>query len=112
MERVVRHLQEELAVLQARLLAMGGFAVGFLVRPLGALVFGRLGDLIGRKYSFLATLLLMAASTFCIGILPSHELIGVLAPVALNWLWMFRGAGARRPSQRLEAHLTQGAAPP
>lgn len=72
-------------------LAMGGFAVGFLVRPLGALVFGRLGDLIGRKYSFLATLLLMAASTFCIGILPSHELIGVLAPVALTTLRFVQG---------------------
>src|SRR5215216_3054840 len=57
------------------------FAAGFIVRPFGALVFGRLGDLIGRKYTFLLTLVLMGGSTFLIGCVPSYETIGIAAPV-------------------------------
>src|SRR5438309_1757788 len=57
------------------------FAAGFLVRPFGALVFGRLGDMIGRKYTFLVTIVIMGLSTFIIGILPSYASIGVAAPV-------------------------------
>jgi MFS family permease len=68
-----------------------GFAIGFVVRPLGALVFGRLGDLIGRKYTFLATLLLMGAATFLIGLLPGEAAIGVAAPVALIVLRLAQG---------------------
>jgi len=68
-----------------------GFAVGFVVRPLGALVFGRLGDLIGRKYTFLATLLLMGGATFLIGLLPGHELLGAAAPAALIGLRLLQG---------------------
>ena len=68
-----------------------GFAVGFVVRPLGALVFGRLGDLIGRKYTFLATLLLMGEATFLIGLLPGHELLGAAAPAALIGLRLLQG---------------------
>ena len=68
-----------------------GFAIGFVVRPLGALVFGRLGDLIGRKYTFLATLLLMGGATFLIGLLPGQAAIGAAAPVALLALRLAQG---------------------
>src|SRR6202048_4764177 len=52
------------------------FAAGFVVRPFGALVFGRIGDLIGRKYTFLLTLVIMGGSTFCIGLVPGYQSIG------------------------------------
>ena len=58
-----------------------GFAAGFAVRPFGALVFGRLGDLIGRKYTFLVTMTLMGLATFVVGLLPGTASIGLLAPV-------------------------------
>jgi len=67
------------------------FASGFIVRPFGAIVFGRLGDLVGRKYTFLLTLLLMGGSTFLIGLLPGYEQIGVLAPLALTLLRLVQG---------------------
>jgi len=67
------------------------FAAGFLVRPVGALLFGRLGDLIGRKYTFLVTLLLMGAATFAIGVLPGHASIGVAAPIGLVLLRLLQG---------------------
>jgi len=67
------------------------FASGFIVRPFGAIVFGRLGDLVGRKYTFLLTLLLMGGSTFLIGLLPGYEQIGVLAPLALTVLRLLQG---------------------
>src|SRR5260370_8588135 len=60
-----------------------GFAAGFAVRPFGAIVFGRLGDLVGRKYTFLITILLMGLSTFIVGLLPSYAAIGVAAPIIL-----------------------------
>ncbi len=60
--------------------ALLAFAAGFLVRPFGALFFGRLGDLVGRKYTFLMTILIMGASTFVVGLLPSYETIGWVAP--------------------------------
>jgi MHS family proline/betaine transporter-like MFS transporter len=56
------------------------FAAGFVVRPFGAIVFGRLGDIVGRKYTFLVTLILMGGSTFAIGLIPSYETIGIFAP--------------------------------
>src|SRR6478752_1598586 len=56
------------------------FAAGFIVRPFGALVFGRFGDIVGRKYTFLVTLILMGGSTFAIGLIPSYESIGIIAP--------------------------------
>src|SRR5215468_6403695 len=59
-----------------------GFAAGFAVRPFGALVFGSLGDLIGRKYTFLVTMTLMGISTFVVGLLPSYAAIGIAAPIA------------------------------
>ncbi len=71
--------------------ALLAFAAGFLVRPFGALFFGRLGDLIGRKYTFLMTILIMGISTFVVGLLPSYEAIGWAAPVALIVLRMLQG---------------------
>ena len=71
--------------------ALLAFAAGFLVRPFGALVFGRLGDLVGRKYTFLITILIMGASTFLVGCLPSYDTIGFVAPVALIALRMAQG---------------------
>jgi MFS family permease len=67
------------------------FATGFLVRPFGALVFGRIGDLIGRKYAFLVTLTVMGLSTFLIGLLPTYAQIGVLAPIILLLLRLLQG---------------------
>ena len=67
------------------------FAAGFIVRPFGALVFGRLGDMIGRKYTFLVTILIMGLSTFIVGLLPNYASIGVAAPVILIALRMLQG---------------------
>jgi MFS family permease len=67
------------------------FAAGFIVRPFGALVFGRLGDMIGRKYTFLVTILLMGLSTFIVGLLPGYASIGVAAPIILIVLRMMQG---------------------
>jgi MFS family permease len=67
------------------------FAVGFLVRPFGALFFGRIGDLVGRKYAFLVTLLIMGGATASIGLLPSYEVIGVFAPIALLTIRVLQG---------------------
>ncbi|MBB3918502.1 MFS transporter [Rhizobium fabae] len=67
------------------------FAAGFLVRPFGALVFGRLGDLVGRKYTFLVTILIMGLSTFLVGILPGAATIGIAAPIILIGLRLLQG---------------------
>jgi len=67
------------------------FAAGFIVRPFGALVFGRLGDLIGRKYTFLLTLVLMGASTFLIGLIPNYASIGIAAPILVLILRLIQG---------------------
>ena len=75
----------------AFIFALLAFAAGFIVRPFGALVFGRLGDMIGRKYTFMVTILLMGASTFVVGILPSYATIGVAAPVILIGLRLLQG---------------------
>src|SRR6202171_4226222 len=63
--------------------ALLAFAAGFLVRPFGAIVFGRVGDIVGRKYTFLVTILIMGSSTFIVGLLPSAASIGLVAPVIL-----------------------------
>jgi MFS family permease len=67
------------------------FAAGFAVRPFGALFFGRLGDLIGRKYTFLITMTLMGLGTFCIGLLPNYAAWGIAAPITLICLRLFQG---------------------
>ncbi|MDY7579001.1 MFS transporter [Herbaspirillum sp. RTI4] len=71
--------------------ALLAFAAGFIVRPFGALVFGRLGDMIGRKYTFLVTILIMGASTFIVGILPNYNSIGITAPIILIVLRILQG---------------------
>ena len=75
----------------AFIFALLAFAAGFIVRPFGALVFGRLGDMIGRKYTFLVTILIMGLSTFIVGILPNYASIGVAAPVILIILRLLQG---------------------
>ena len=71
--------------------ALLAFAAGFFVRPFGALVFGRLGDLVGRKHTFLVTIVIMGVSTATVGLLPSYETIGVAAPVILILLRLLQG---------------------
>ncbi|KRA79409.1 MFS transporter [Altererythrobacter sp. Root672] len=73
------------------ILALAAFAAGFAVRPFGALVFGRIGDLVGRKNTFLVTMGLMGASTFAVGLLPSYASIGVAAPLMLVGLRLIQG---------------------
>ena len=71
--------------------ALLAFAAGFAVRPFGAIIFGRLGDLVGRKYTFLITIFIMGASTFLVGVLPGYATIGVAAPIALIALRLLQG---------------------
>jgi MFS family permease len=75
----------------ALLSTLAVFATGFVVRPFGALVFGRMGDLIGRKYTFLLTLMIMGLSTFAIGVIPTYEQIGVAAPLIILVLRLVQG---------------------
>ncbi|AXI62087.1 MFS transporter [Pseudomonas kribbensis] len=75
----------------AFIFALMAFAAGFIVRPFGALVFGRLGDMIGRKYTFLATIILMGVATFAVGLLPTYASIGIAAPIILVVLRMLQG---------------------
>src|SRR6187431_3162865 len=67
------------------------FAVGFIVRPFGALIFGRIGDLVGRKYAFLVTLVLMGGATAVVGVLPTYATIGIAAPIALLVIRIMQG---------------------
>ena len=76
-----KHLFPSDAGASALINTLAIFAAGFIVRPFGALVFGRLGDLVGRKYTFLLTLVLMGGSTFLIGLVPGYEQIGYAAPI-------------------------------
>ncbi|HEX7817566.1 MFS transporter [Dyella sp.] len=71
--------------------ALLAFAAGFAVRPFGAIVFGRIGDLIGRKYTFLVTIIIMGTSTFLVGVLPGYDSIGIMAPVVLIALRLLQG---------------------
>lgn len=75
----------------AFLATLAAFGVGFVIRPFGAIVFGRLGDLVGRKYTFLLTLLIMGGSTFAIGLIPSYQSIGVAAPIIVFLLRALQG---------------------
>jgi len=75
----------------AFIFALATFSVGFIVRPLGALVFGRLGDRIGRKFTFLVTLAIMGLSTFFVGVLPDYAAIGIAAPLLLVTLRVLQG---------------------
>src|SRR6202012_623593 len=71
--------------------ALLAFAAGFLVRPFGAIVFGRVGDIVGRKYTFLVTILIMGMSTFIVGLLPNAATIGIAAPIILIALRLLQG---------------------
>ena len=89
------------------------FAVGFVVRPFGALFFGRIGDLVGRKYAFLVTLVIMGGATALIGVLPTYASIGIAAPIALlvhpgDDLHARYAQGVKRPSAEFgTAHGTK-----
>ncbi len=76
--------------------ALLAFAAGFLVRPFGAIVFGRVGDLVGRKYTFLVTIVIMGLSTFIVGLLPNAATIGIAAPIILIIAAAGAGPRARR----------------
>ena len=75
----------------AFLATLAAFGVCFVIRPFGAIVFGRLGDIVGRKYTFLLTLLIMGGATFAIGLIPSYESIGILAPIIVFVLRALQG---------------------
>jgi MFS family permease len=77
--------------LVAYLSTLATFATGFIVRPFGAIVFGKMGDILGRKYTFLITMFLMGGATFAIGILPGYQTIGILAPIILVMLRLLQG---------------------
>jgi Sugar (and other) transporter len=88
---IAKHFFSALDPSSAYIFALLAFAAGFLVRPFGALVFGRLGDMIGRKYTFLVTILIMGAATFIVGLLPGYATIGIAAPIILIVLRMLQG---------------------
>lgn len=88
---IAKQFFPENAGTSALLSTLAIFAAGFIVRPFGALVFGRLGDLIGRKYTFLLTLILMGASTFAIGLIPGYASIGIAAPLLVLLLRLIQG---------------------
>jgi MFS family permease len=98
--------------------ALLAFAAGFAVRPFGALVFGRLGDLWGRKNTFLVTMMLMGLSTFVVGLLPGYDQIGVAAPVLLIVMrliqgWRWAASTAERPptSPSMRRRASAGSTP-
>jgi MFS family permease len=88
---IAKHFFSALDPNSAMIFSLLAFAAGFIVRPFGALVFGRLGDMIGRKYTFLVTILIMGLSTFIVGLLPGYASIGIAAPVILIALRMLQG---------------------
>jgi len=88
---IARHYFSPLDATSAFIFALLAFAAGFIVRPFGALVFGRLGDLVGRKHTFLVTIVIMGASTFLVGLLPGYGTVGVAAPIALIALRLLQG---------------------
>ena len=88
---ITQHFFSGVSETTGYILALLAFAAGFAVRPFGALVFGRLGDLWGRKNTFLVTMLLMGLSTFTVGLLPDYDQIGVAAPAALILMRLIQG---------------------
>jgi MFS-type transporter involved in bile tolerance (Atg22 family) len=88
---ISRHIFSGVNPAAAFIFTLLGFAAGFAVRPFGAIVFGRLGDMVGRKYTFLLTIVLMGAATFAIGLLPGYASIGIAAPVIFIAMRMLQG---------------------
>jgi MFS family permease len=95
----------------ALLSTLATFAAGFIVRPFGALVFGRLGDLVGRKYTFLLTLIIMGGSTFAIGLVPGYESIGFAAPVIVLILRLLQGLALGGEYGGAATYVAEHAAP-
>src|SRR3954471_10627914 len=95
----------------ALLSAFAAYAAGFLVRPFGALVFGRIGDLVGRKYTFLVTILFMGGSTFAVGLLPTYAAIGWGAPVLLVLLRLVQGLALGGEYGGAATYVAEHAAP-
>ena len=95
----------------AFIFALMAFAAGFVVRPFGALVFGRLGDMIGRKYTFLVTIILMGVATFCVGLLPTYASIGIAAPIILIVLRMLQGLALGGEYGGAATYVAEHAAP-
>ena len=88
---IARHFFTGVSEGTAFIFALAAFAAGFIVRPFGALVFGRIGDRVGRKNTFLATMVIMGASTFLVGLLPGYATLGVAAPILLVILRLLQG---------------------
>ncbi|MGE0182640.1 MAG: MFS transporter [Parvularculaceae bacterium] len=88
---IARHYFSAVNETTSFIFALAAFAAGFIVRPLGALVFGRIGDVVGRKNTFLVTMGLMGLSTFAVGLLPGYDSIGIAAPVILVLLRLLQG---------------------
>ncbi|HEY1288518.1 MAG TPA: MFS transporter [Burkholderiales bacterium] len=95
----------------ALLSAFAAYAAGFLVRPFGALVFGRIGDLVGRKYTFLVTILFMGASTFLVGLLPTFATVGWLAPILMVTLRLVQGLALGGEYGGAATYVAEHAAP-
>ncbi len=95
----------------AYIFALLAFAAGFAVRPFGALLFGRLGDLVGRKYTFLITILIMGTSTFVVGLLPSYASIGIAAPIILIGLRLLQGLALGGEYGGAATYVAEHAAP-
>src|SRR5262252_1762411 len=95
----------------ALLSAFATYAAGFLVRPFGALVFGRVGDLVGRKYTFLVTILVMGFSTFAVGLLPTFATIGWAAPLLLVSLRLLQGLALGGEYGGAATYVAEHAAP-
>jgi MFS family permease len=88
---IARHFFSGVNETTGFIFALAAFAAGFIVRPLGALVFGRIGDVVGRKNTFLVTMALMGISTFIVGLLPGYDAIGIAAPIILVFLRLLQG---------------------
>ena len=95
----------------ALLSAFAAYAAGFLVRPFGALVFGRIGDLVGRKYTFLVTIIFMGASTFLVGLLPTFASVGWLAPILMVTLRLVQGLALGGEYGGAATYVAEHAAP-
>jgi MFS family permease len=95
----------------ALLSAFAAYAAGFLVRPFGALVFGRIGDLVGRKYTFLITILFMGSATFLVGLLPTYETVGWLAPILMVTLRLVQGLALGGEYGGAATYVAEHAAP-
>src|ERR1041384_972659 len=95
----------------ALLSAFAAYAAGFLVRPFGALVFGRIGDLVGRKYTFLVTILFMGSATFLVGLLPTYETVGWLAPILMVTLRLVQGLALGGEYGGAATYVAEHAAP-